>query len=63
MSVRKYTWAKNFAKITLGIKIVWKFISEGVSYRTTSFSAMSYYLGHGIFIERTRRKVVLYERS
>ena len=32
-------------------------------YRTTSFRATSYYLAHGIFVVRTKREVVLYERS
>ena len=32
-------------------------------YRTISFSATSYYLTNGIFVERTKQEVVLYERS
>ena len=29
-------------------------------YRTTSFSATSYYLAHGIFVVRTKREVVVF---
>ena len=31
-------------------------------YRTTSFSATSYYLAKGILVERTKREVAFYER-
>ena len=31
-------------------------------YRNTSFSATLYYLANGIFVERTKKEVALYER-